>query len=212
MIVSKHLSIFKERVLSDIFDNVILQITEMVLFNLQLCVWQILNLWRISRNISCSSSIWVNFWRHSLCQQKVVLMVPQVNLVLLHHSHELVVNILGIKSVLNVFNKLMTNIIANSLNKSLSDGHDDSKSWSLSNFTLDLASHCNWILFHVLMEELVVEFLWSFFSHLVRKFTTLWLNHIRFSWRNAVSLRVFTFCDSVLNSLLVIPCRIFVLD
>ena len=62
------------------------------------------------------------------------------------------------------------------------------------------------------MQELIVELRWSFLSHLVWKLSSLRLDNIGLTWGNAVCLRVFALSDSVLDSFLVVPGRVFVLD
>lgn len=62
------------------------------------------------------------------------------------------------------------------------------------------------------MQHLAVEFGWRFLGYLVWELAALRLDNVRFSGRNAVGLGVFALADSLLNSLLVRPSRVFVLN
>lgn len=59
------------------------------------------------------------------------------------------------------------------------------------------------------MEKLVVEFFRRFGGDFVIKLSSLGLNNIRFTWRDAICLRVITFSNLSRDSFFVVPSRIF---
>jgi hypothetical protein len=73
---------------------------------------------------------------------------------------------------------LAADIFSNFLNERLFDFHQNSESWSLSEFSLDGISSFYRKLLDILMKELIVEFLWLLFGHGIIKLTTLCLNNV----------------------------------
>lgn len=62
------------------------------------------------------------------------------------------------------------------------------------------------------MEHLAVKLGWGLLSQFIRQLTTLRFNDVCFSWGNTISLRIVTLANTLLNSLLMRPGRILVLD
>lgn len=62
------------------------------------------------------------------------------------------------------------------------------------------------------MKHLAVKLCWGLLSQFIRQLTTLRFNDVCLSRRNTISLRIVTLANTLLNSLLMRPGRILVLD
>lgn len=191
----------------------------MFFFNFKICSSELLGISRIDCDVDRITSfssrpcVCFNFfWGHCFGQQKVVLFISEIDLILINQIHKLVCDVTRLKSISNIILIFVSNVITNFLYKGISDRHDYLKSWSLSKFTFDFTSHLHCEFFHVLVKNLVVELFWFCLRNVIIQLTTHWLNDVGFSWRDAICLSIFSLSNWGLDFLFVVPGWVLMLN
>lgn len=173
--------------------------------------WRMLLLTIITTSVSVS--LVVCKLRNLLLQNKILILIDQIDLLIFDHCQKVVFNITtSSKSIIDILSKCWSNIFVKPCENLLFDAADDLQQWSLSKDPSQSTSCFYAALFDALVQDLIIKFAWRAFSNLVRKFTSLSFNYVTFTRCDTVGLRVFSCLKGILDFLFMSCCRVFVVN